>query len=105
MQISEPEKYYDLIVVGGGMVGASFACALSNVIDDTEFSILVIEAVVPSHDLASQSSFDARSTALSYGSKQIFESMGLWSRLGDVVAAINEIHVSEKGAFRLCSAR
>jgi 2-polyprenyl-6-methoxyphenol 4-hydroxylase len=97
MQISEPEKYYDLIVVGGGMVGASFACALSNVIDDTEFSILVIEAVVPSHDLASQSSFDARSTALSYGSKQIFESMGLWSRLGDVVAAINEIHVSEKG--------
>jgi 2-polyprenyl-6-methoxyphenol hydroxylase-like FAD-dependent oxidoreductase len=28
MRIQLPNKYYDVVVVGGGMVGASFACAL-----------------------------------------------------------------------------
>ncbi len=97
MQITRPEKHYDLIVVGGGMVGASFSCALAAAIDEEKFSILVIEAVTPDNDLARQSSFDARSTALSYGSGKIFDKMGLWQQLQDAVTLIHQIHVSDKG--------
>ncbi len=97
MLIIHPEKHYDIVVVGGGMVGASFACALIDAVEHDKFSVLVVEATVFDKDLARQSSFDARSTALSYGSKQIFHTMGLWQQLEDAATAINEVHVSDKG--------
>jgi len=99
MQISRPEEFYDLVVVGAGMVGASFCCALQSSLGELPLSILVIEAVPPSNDVASQSSFDARSTALSFGSSKIFESIGVWQELGEAVSAINEIQVSDRGRF------
>lgn len=95
MRINKPEQSYDLVVVGGGMVGASFACAIGN----QDLSVLVVEAVAPNSGSLSQPSFDARSTALSYGSSRIFERMGLWQQLAEVVTAIKEIHVSDKGRF------
>ncbi|GJM13369.1 MAG: 2-octaprenyl-6-methoxyphenyl hydroxylase [Pseudohongiella sp.] len=97
MKIAEPEKFYDLVVVGGGMVGASFCCALEESLDSSSLSILVIEAVPPNASLAKQSSFDARSTALSYGTRKFFEDIGLWQTLGDDVSAIHEIQVSDRG--------
>lgn len=99
MQISKPKEFYDLVVVGAGMVGASFCCALENSLRELPLSILVIEAIPPSNDLSAQSSFDARSTALSYGSRKIFESVGVWQELGESVAAIHEIQVSDRGRF------
>lgn len=97
MKIAKPEKYYDLVVVGGGMVGASFCCALEEVLGETPLSILVIEAIPPSANLAKQSSFDARSTALSYGSRKFFEGIDLWQELDGAVSAIHEIQVSDRG--------
>jgi 2-octaprenyl-6-methoxyphenol hydroxylase len=103
MRIQQPKQTYDVVVVGGGMVGASFACALSRELSKAskEISILVVEAVglETSSDStdASQPSFDARSTALSYGSRQIFEAMGVWSQLQHTVSAITQIHVSDRG--------
>lgn len=97
MLVDRPKKYYDLIVVGGGLVGASFSCTLAGAITDENFSILVIEAVVPNKGLVQQASFDARSTALSFGSMNILDEIGLWQQLNDAVTVINEIHVSDKG--------
>ncbi len=97
MQITKPEEYYDLVVVGGGMVGASFCCALEAALDTTPLSILVIEAISPQASLVAQSSFDARSTALSYGTRKFFEGIGLWQALGDTASAIHEIQVSDRG--------
>jgi len=97
MQISKPDNFYDLVVVGGGMVGASFCCALEQTLGETPLSILVIEAISPNTNSAKQSSFDARSTALSFGSRKFLEGIGLWQALDDAISAIHEIQVSDRG--------
>lgn len=86
---------YDLMIIGGGLVGASLACALA----DTSLRIAVIEAYpFKQDDSEFQPAFDARSVALSYTSKQVFDGIGLWSSLNQLgVAAIKKIHVSDRG--------
>ena len=83
---------YDVIIIGGGMVGASLVAALKN---HPEKKIAVVEAF--SFESNSQPSFDDRSIALSYGSRRIWESMGLWSLLEAEIEAIKSIHVSDRG--------
>ena len=99
MDITSPDNSYEIVIVGGGMVGASFAYALSQSFGGTCPSILVVEASAPLSDKFLQPSFDARSTALSFGSRQIFEALNLWQILEPLVSAIHEIHVSDKGRF------
>tara|TARA_B100000470_G_scaffold81870_1_gene63114 strand:+ start:3122 stop:4357 length:1236 start_codon:yes stop_codon:yes gene_type:complete len=101
MYIETPEKRYDLVVIGGGMVGTSFACALCSEIGGKQLSILVVEAFPHGAGKAQQPSFDARSTALSYGSRCIYDEIGLWRELSNQVTPIKEIHVSDKGHFGL----
>ena len=86
---------FDLIIIGGGLVGASLACALAN----SSLRIAIVEALpFKSDDSEYQPAFDARSVALSYTSKQVFEGMGLWSSINKLgVAAIKKIHVSDRG--------
>jgi len=84
---------YDVAIVGGGMVGASFALALRG----TRLRVLLIENVAP--DSASQPSFDERTTALGNGSRQVFEGLGVWSDMSAEAAAIRSIHVSDAGRF------
>lgn len=91
------EDAYDVVIVGGGLVGASLACALCQNQDAARpLRVALIEARDPRQ--GGQSSFDARTVALSYSSRQIFESLQVWpyiERLG--VAAITDIHVSDRG--------
>lgn len=84
---------YDIIIVGGGMVGASLALALEN----TTLSIALIEAFDFNTD--QQPSYDDRGIALSYGSQRIFETMGLWQQLKPFTTAIEHIHISDRGHF------
>lgn len=96
-----------IIIVGGGMVGASLAVALASTcrahalrIDVVESFDLLGAASLSAADAASyQPSFDARSTALSYGSKCVYESLGLWETFAKHAEPIRQIHVSEKGRF------
>lgn len=91
----EKNTDFDLMIIGGGLVGASLACALS----DSSLRIAIIEAFpFKSDDSEYQPAFDARSVALSYTSKQIFEGIGLWSSINKLgVAAIKKIHISDRG--------
>ncbi len=84
---------FDIIIVGGGMVGATMACALSPL----PLRIGVVEAVSLKSD--SQPSYDDRAIALAYGSARVFDTMGLWPALADKVSAIKKIHVSDRGHF------
>ncbi|MEB8430917.1 2-octaprenyl-6-methoxyphenyl hydroxylase [Cocleimonas sp. KMM 6892] len=84
---------YDIIIVGGGMVGASLAVALLPLklkvalVDEFEFGA------------PSQPSYDDRAIALSYGSSLIFKGMGLWDELKAKTTGIKSIHVSDRGHF------
>ena len=86
-------KKYDLVIVGGGMVGASLAVALK----DSGLSIAIIEAF--EWKSQQQPSFDDRSIALSYGSKKIFDAMSVWHEIKDRCQPIKTIHVSDRGYF------
>lgn len=85
---------YDILIVGGGMVGASLALALR----DSGLRMGVIEAVP--FGATAQPSYDDRSVALAYGSRRIYSGMGLWQRIEQGGATpIRRIHVSDRGHF------
>jgi len=86
-----PEPY-DIVICGGGLVGASLAIALG----DLPIRIALVEAVLPQAD---ESSFDERSIALSRSSKAILETLGVWPDFSGDAWPIDQIHVSEKGRF------
>src|SRR3569832_1178704 len=90
--MAEPVDY-DLIIVGGGMVGASLAIALA----DTPLRIALLEAV-PFRSQG-QPSYDDRAIALAYGTRRIFAGMGLWPALAQDVTPIANIHISDRGHF------
>ncbi len=84
----------DILIIGGGMVGASLALALR----DAPLSIAMVEATAPQD--AEQPSFDVRAIALAHGSKQILDTLGVWQRMSELgVSAIRDIHVSDRGHF------
>ncbi len=83
------------------MVGASLACALLPSSKPLGLNIAVVEAhPLPSDDaLIYQPSYDSRATALAYGSRSIYEIMGVWENLRQHLAPIEHIHVSDRGHF------
>jgi 2-octaprenyl-6-methoxyphenol hydroxylase len=83
----------DVAVAGGGMVGLSLAAALA----ELPLEVAVIEPVAPEAD--EQPSFDARTTALSSGSRRVLEGIGVWPALAARATPIRRIHVSERGCF------
>ncbi|TXH77199.1 MAG: 2-octaprenyl-6-methoxyphenyl hydroxylase [Thiothrix sp.] len=84
---------WDVIIVGGGMVGASLALALQPL----QLKVALIEAVA--FGSRSQPAYDDRSVALSYGSSRIYQGMGIWKELQAKLAPIKQIHVSDRGYF------
>ena len=84
---------FDVIIVGGGMVGASLARALSG----CGLRIAVVESWSLNSDR--QPSYDDRAIALAYGTRLILEGMGLWAALSSDVEPIRHIHVSDRGHF------
>lgn len=89
----------DIAIVGGGMVGISLAILLAEA--NPRWRITLIESFPISHDgeIQYQSSFDARSTALSAGSRMILEGCGLWPSLREHLTCIRRVHVSDKDHF------
>jgi 2-octaprenyl-6-methoxyphenol hydroxylase len=79
---------YDMIIVGGGMVGAGLATALR----DSGLSIALIDAKLPSNN-------DPRLFALNLGSCEFLGTLGIWGKLKSYAAPIHQVHVSNQGRF------
>jgi len=86
-----------LAIIGGGLVGASLALALQDGARARGWCIHLIEPFEPGHEY--QPSYDARSTALSYGTRLIYQRLGLWEHIAERAEPILHIHVSERGSF------
>ncbi len=88
----------DIIIIGGGLVGASLAVALK----PTGKNVLLVESVNPqSNDQsAHQSNDDERTVALTHSAKLIFSAMGIWKNIQAIQAQpILDIHISNRGHF------
>jgi 2-octaprenyl-6-methoxyphenol hydroxylase len=93
MNEPRPVALADVAIVGGGMVGASLALALAAL----PLEVVVIEATPPGDE--GQPSFDTRTTALSNGTRRIFEGLGVWDEIVREATPIRRIHVSDRGRF------
>lgn len=87
----------DIAIIGGGLVGASLAVALQAEAKQRGWNICLIEPFTPGNGY--QPSYDARSTALSFGSQQIYQRLGLWQQISQRAEPIKQIHVSDRGRF------
>lgn len=67
------KQNFDVVVVGGGMVGAAVACSLGG----SDLRVAVIEAQQPEAFSAEQA-HDLRVSALSIASRNILETVGAW---------------------------
>ena len=78
-----------VIVVGGGLAGLAFTvlCAQQDV------PVLCLDRV----DLQTQmqATFDGRTTAISFGSRQILEKAGVWEAIARQSCPIETIHISD----------
>ncbi len=84
----------DALVVGGGLVGGTLACALA----EAGLSVAVVEIGDPKEALAA--GFDGRASAVALSSRRLLEGIGVWNKMESEAAPILDIRVSE-GESRL----
>lgn len=79
---------FDIVIVGGGLVGAGLAVALRQ----TNLRVALVDARMPTMN-------DPRLFALNHGSCQFLDHLGVWSQLTMHVSPIHQVHVSRRGHF------
>lgn len=67
-------EHFDVVIVGGGMVGAAVACCLG----DSGLKVAIIESQQP-QAFSPEQAHDLRVSALSIASRQILEAVGAWA--------------------------
>lgn len=87
------DKQVDILIIGGGLTGATLLLALQGL----GVSTLLVESR-PFSDKVNPD-FDARSIALSPASKRILSMLGVWDILKEYATPINMIHVSDQHRF------
>jgi 2-octaprenyl-6-methoxyphenol hydroxylase len=87
----------NIAIIGGGLVGASLAMALQAGAKARGWRITLIERFAPGDSY--QPSYDARSSALSFGTRQIYDRLGVWQAISRHAEPIKQIHVSDRGRF------
>lgn len=83
-----------VIIVGGGMAGATLALAIS-ALTQGRMAVDLIEATPP--DNLSHPGFDARAIALAQGTCQQLTRIGVWPALRACATPITQVHVSDSG--------
>ena len=85
-------QQFDVLIIGGGMVGATLARALA----PTRLRIALIEPQPPQTE-HTDTLFDLRVSAITRASQRIFEALGVWQGMLDRrVSPFREMHVWEE---------
>lgn len=79
----------EIVMIGAGMAGLSLAALLGQ----KGFSVTVVDRESP--ELMAQENYDLRTIALSKGSRQVLEPLGIWDDLRPYGVAIESIDVQE----------
>jgi len=79
----------DILIVGGGLVGAVAARALSQ----AGFAIIVVDGTDPAD--AIDAAFDGRASAIAAASERLLSAIGVWEYLEEDVAPILDIRVAD----------
>lgn len=83
---------HDIVIIGGGMVGATLACALA----DSDMRVAVVDNNRPA--TIDDREYDLRVSAITLGSKAIFESVGAWDAMcARRVSCIDAMTVWDEG--------
>lgn len=90
---------FDVLIVGAGLVGSSLVCALESAIKDDGLKVALVESCDLNEPRKRPPSFDARASALSYGTRQIYDELNLWGAVESAATPIFDVHVSDKGHF------
>ena len=89
---SLPPRRHDVLIVGGGLVGASLAIAL----DGTGLDVGMLEATPPG---ALPAVFDERNLSFAEATVNALTALGVMPLLRDPTGSIRRIHVSRAGDF------
>ncbi|MCX7514017.1 2-octaprenyl-6-methoxyphenyl hydroxylase [Frateuria sp. STR12] len=92
MTASSPSRG-PVLIVGGGLVGASLAIAL----DAAGVDAMLVEAAAPRTD--AQPSYDERNLALARATVNGLDAIGVWTHARRDATPIEHIHVSRAGEF------
>ena len=84
------DEPYDIVIAGGGPVGAALALGLSG----CGLKLALLEARAPE-----DAGDDARFLALSHGSRLILERLGVWRELAQAATPIRHISISHQRGF------
>ncbi len=82
----------DIVIIGGGMVGMATAAALSQ----AGISSAIIEAQDPAR--FSDKKFDGRTSAIAYGSRMLFEKIGIWKNMAKQAGEILDIRITDSNS-------
>lgn len=85
---------YDIIIIGGGLVGTSLVCALQH----QGLRIAVLEKHVPNLTISSAKT-DGRPISLAHSSQLILNTLGIWSQLQELATPIKMVHISSQHHF------
>lgn len=86
-------QQYDVAIVGGGLVGASFARAIANL----GLQVVIIDRA-PAQYLYNPS-LDNRGLAIAYTTMQMLAQLKVWQHLEAKAFPITDVHVSEQKCF------
>lgn len=97
LPVSDSSLAFDIVIVGGGMVGAAQAALLAKANPGWRIALIETFPMPTEGEPSFQPSFDDRSTAIAHGSIGLLAQIGVWSRLQQHATPIDQVHVSDKG--------
>lgn len=92
--MNKKQTHYDIIIVGGGMVGATLACGLAE--EAENLKIAVIDAIKPKE--WDKNSYDTRVSAITRASQTLFRNIGVWENIVEQrVSPYHDMFVWDEG--------